>query len=318
MSLKKMAKLIGAALCGVLAGAVSAETLDITPRTAVITAFAPEKMAMVALLSDKKTYQLHGAEIIAGTLAGHPVLLAESGVSMVNAALTAQSLIDRFKVERIVFSGIAGGIDPSLHVGDVVVPEEWAEPLESVIMRETADDAKAPQWMEDEMISGLPAYGVIASKKVDTNHEFHQSFKVDPALLETARKVAASLSLNACASDRHCLDQPPHVVVGGVGVSTMSFVDNAKFRDWLYSAWKARATDMESAAVAQVAFVNGVPFIAFRSLSDLAGGETDANRTDLFMTLAAENAASVVKSFIAELPKPDGSRRTQVERQKIL
>ncbi len=257
---------------------------------------------MIALLTDKKIYRLHGAVIVAGTLAGHPVLLAESGVSMVNASLTAQSLIDRFKIERIVFSGIAGGIDPSLHVGDVVVPEEWAEPLETVVMRETADGAKAPEWMADEVLP-LPAFGVIASKKIDTNHEFHQSFKADPALIGMARKVAANLTLKACASDRHCLDQPPRIVVGGVGVSTMSFVDNAKFRDWLFTAWKARATDMESAAVAQVAYINGVPFIAFRSLSDLAGGEADANRMDVFMTLAAENAATVVQAFIGGLPK---------------
>jgi len=303
MSLKKMTNVIGLTLCVALAGAASAEELDKTPRTAVITAFAPEKTAMVALLADKKIYKLHGAEIVAGTLAGRPVVLAESGVSMVNATLTAQNLIDRFKIERIVFSGIAGGIDPSLHVGDVVVPEEWAEPMETVIMRETPEGPKAPAWMASEVLP-LPVYdGTIASKKIDTNHEFHASFKADAALLDTAKKVAASLKLKACSSDRHCLDQPPQILVGGMGVSTMSFVDNAKFRDWLYTAWKARATDMESAAVAQVAYVNNVPFIAFRSLSDLAGGEADANRMDLFMTLAAENAAAVVKAFVGELPK---------------
>lgn len=294
-----------AACLGILlAGAASAQTLDPMPRTAVITAFAPEKTAMIALLADKKSYRLHGAEIVAGTLAGRPVLLAESGVSMVNASLTAQSLIDRFKVERIVFSGIAGGIDPTLHVGDVVVPEEWAEPMETVIMRDTPEGAKAPAWMADEVISTVPPYdGTIASKKIDTNHEFHATFKADAALLETARKVAAGLKLKACSSDTHCLGQPPRILVGGIGVSTMSFVDNAKFRDWLYAGWKARATDMESAAVAQVAYVNGVPFIAFRSLSDLAGGEAGGNQMDLFMTLAAENAAAVVKAFVGELPK---------------
>src|SRR5579859_3858119 len=299
----RLTKFLAIGLLAAWSGAHAAEKItDTLPRTAVITAFAPEKTAMVALLTDKKVYKLHGAEIVAGTLAGHDVLLAESGVSMVNASLTAQSLIDRFKIERIVFSGIAGGIDPSLHVGDVVVPEEWVEPLETVVMRETSEGPKAPEWMADEVLP-LPAFGVIASKKIDTNHEFHQSFKADPALLATARKVAASLKLKACSSDRHCLDQPPQILVGGVGVSTMSFVDNAKFRDWLFTAWKARATDMESAAVAQVAYVNGVPFIAFRSLSDLAGGEAGSNQMDVFMTLAAENAASVVKAFVGELPK---------------
>lgn len=302
MSLKNLMKAAGLALCMILAGAAAAQTPDAKPRTAVITAFGPEKTAMMALLADRKIYRLHGAEIVAGTLAGHPVLLAESGVSMVNASLTAQSLIDRFNVERIVFSGIAGGIDPSLHIGDVVVPEEWAEPLETVIMRETPGGPKAPGWMAEEVLP-LPAFGMIASKKVETNHQFHQSFKADPALLEIARKVAAGLKLKACSSDQRCLDQPPRILVGGMGVSTMSFVDNVKFRDWLFSAWHARATDMESAAVAQVASVNGIPFIAFRSLSDLAGGETDSNRMDLFMMLAAENAAAVVEAFVGDLPK---------------
>jgi adenosylhomocysteine nucleosidase len=220
---------------------------------------------------------------------------------MVNASMTAQILIDRFKVARIVFSGIAGGIDPSLHVGDVVVPEEWAEPMESVLMRETPDGPKAPGWMEREL-TGQPGFGVMAPKRVNVAGSFQTSFKADPALLEAARKTAAGLSLKACASDGHCLDQPPQVLIGGIGVSTMSFVDNAKYRDYLFQTWHARATDMESAAVAQVAQINGVPFIAFRSLSDLAGGDAEGNQMVTFMVLAAENAAAVVRAFVGKLP----------------
>jgi adenosylhomocysteine nucleosidase len=278
-----------------------AHCLDSHPRTAIMTAFAPEKAAMMGLLKDKKIYRLHGTEIVAGTLEGHPVLLAESGISMVNASLTAQSLIDCFKIARIVFSGIAGGIDPALHVGDVVAPEEWAQPMESVMMRETAEGPKTPDWMGEEL-TDLAPFGVMKPKKIDLGGTYHQTFKADPALLGIARKIAASLSLKACSSDQRCLDQPPKILVGGLGVSTQSFIDNAKLRDWLNETWHARATDMESAAVAQVAFINGVPFIAFRSLSDLAGGEADGNRMDLFMTLAAENAATTVKAFVAALP----------------
>jgi adenosylhomocysteine nucleosidase len=291
-----------AALALLFSAPSGAAPLDPRPLTAIMTAFAPEKAAMMALLGDKKVYRLHGAEIVTGTLEGHRVLLAESGVSMVNASMTAQSLIDRFKVERIVFSGIAGGIDPSLHVGDVVVPEEWAQPMESVMMRETPEGPKPPDWMAPELTDVAP-FGVMKPKKVDVAETYHESFPADAALLAAARKVAASVSLKNCSSDRRCLDQPPKILVGGTGVSTQSFIDNAKLRGWLFEAWRARATDMESAAVAQVATINGVPFIAFRSLSDLAGGEENANRMDLFMTLAAENAASVVKAFVAELPR---------------
>jgi adenosylhomocysteine nucleosidase len=61
---------------------------------------------------------------------------------------------------------------------------------------------------------------------------------------------------------------------------------------------------MESAAVAQVAYANGVPVIIFRSLSDLAGGDAGANQMTIFMTLAAVNSADVVRAFIAALPAP--------------
>ena len=59
---------------------------------------------------------------------------------------------------------------------------------------------------------------------------------------------------------------------------------------------------MESAAVAQVAYANSIPFIAFRSLSDLAGGGEGENEMGTFMSLASDNSASVVTAFIAALP----------------
>ena len=77
-------------------------------------------------------------------------------------------------------------------------------------------------------------------------------------------------SLSDAASDSACLEAPPRVVVGGQGVSGQAFVDNAKFREFAFDAFKAQVLDMETAAVATVAYANGVPFIGFRSLSDLA------------------------------------------------
>ena len=92
------------------------------------------------------------------------------------------------------------------------------------------------------------------------------------------------------------------MVVGGNGVSGQAFVDNAALRAWAYTTFQAKVLDMESAAVAQVAFVNGVPFIAFRSLSDLAGGDPGANQARTFFQLASDNSAAVVRAFVAALP----------------
>ena len=66
-------------------------------------------------------------------------------------------------------------------------------------------------------------------------------------------------------------------------------------------AFNADVLDMESAAVAHVAYANKVPFIAFRSLSDLAGGEEHENMIETFRQLASDNSASVVKEFLKAL-----------------
>jgi adenosylhomocysteine nucleosidase len=120
-------------------------------------------------------------------------------------------------------------------------------------------------------------------------------------MLAIARDVAAKTKLQRC-HDNLCLLKDPRVVVGGNGVSGMAFVDNAKLREWAYATFQARVLDMETAAVGHVAYANGVPFIAFRSLSDLAGGDPGQNQARAFYPLASENSATVVLAFLKALP----------------
>jgi len=85
---------------------------------------------------------------------------------------------------------------------------------------------------------------------------------------------------------------------GGNGVSGAAFVDNVQFRGYVFDTVEARVLDMESAAMAPVAYANDVPFIAFRSLSELAGGGGADNEMPVFLSLAAGNAARVVTAFL--------------------
>eukprot|EP01042_Synura_sphagnicola_P014979 gene14979-18944_t len=135
-----------------LAAPAQAQKVDDTPRTVVITAFGPEFDALSGAIGNPKTIAINGLSFVTGTLEGHPVVLMKSGVSVVNAAMTTQLVIDRFAVRRIVFSGIAGGVDPSLAIGDVGVPEAWGQYLEASCARET------PQgWQPPERFDGAPA-----------------------------------------------------------------------------------------------------------------------------------------------------------------
>lgn len=298
-----------AALC--LAQPALAQKLDETPRTLVMTAFAPEWDALVPQVAAPVEHHANGLTFLAGTMAGKPVLLMQSGVSMVNAAMNTQLALDRFAVKRIVFSGIAGGVDPGLSIGDVIVPQDWAQYLEVSFARKTRKGWVTPEAVDP---TAPPNWGMMFPRGVRLGNaadpvKRHYSFGVDPALLDLARRVAPTVTLRQCVGDatpasdsKACLPHDPKIVVGGTGVSAGVFADNAEFRDYLASAWKARVLDMESAAVAQVAYANQVPTIIFRSLSDLAGGDAKENQMYTFMALASVNSAEVVRAFVTALP----------------
>lgn len=95
---------------------------DSAPRIAVLSAFEPELTLLLAQLQNPARQQINGVDFTTGTLEGKPVVLFLSGISMVNATMNTQLAIDRFNVKVIVFSGIAGGVNPALHIGDVTVP----------------------------------------------------------------------------------------------------------------------------------------------------------------------------------------------------
>ncbi|WP_379070265.1 5'-methylthioadenosine/S-adenosylhomocysteine nucleosidase [Mesorhizobium sp. UC22_110] len=297
---------IGLLFFTMLSAAVSAaERLDDKPRIAVVSAFPPEWMGLQADLSDRTEHEINGRQFITGKLAGKDVVLFLSGVSMVNAAMTMQVALDRFVVTSVVFSGIAGGVDPALSIGDVVVADQWGEYLEAVFARKVGDGYEIPPFIPKDQFAG---YGMIVPRSVtvtrrgDTAEETKFWFPSDPALLDAARKVAARLELQACAPENKCLASPPKIIVGGNGVSGQAFVDNAEFRDYVHKTFDAKVLDMESAAVAHVTYSNHVPFLAVRSLSDLAGGGEGANQMATFMALASTNSANVVKALLAEMP----------------
>lgn len=309
MRLVSLAAVTAAALVSLPAQAV-AERFDATPRTVVMTAFSPEWDAMAPAIADAREYHANGLTFLAGTLEGKPVVLMQSGVSMVNAAMNTQLVLDRFNVRRIVFSGIAGGVDPKLSIGDVIVARDWAQYLEVSFARRTEQGWAVPEPVDErapknwEMMFPRGVRVGSASKEAQR----HYTLAVDPGLLDLAQKVTAKITLQRCtegagaASGEHCLVQAPKVVVGGTGVSAGVFADNKEFREYLQQAWNARVLDMESAAVVQVAYANDVPAIVFRSLSDLAGGDTGENQMNTFMALASVNSAHVVRAFVAALP----------------
>ena len=275
--------------------------IDTTPRMAILSAFAPELQLLQSHMQQPQTHVVQGVTFITGQLESQPVVLALSGISMVNAAMNTQLLFDRFNVTHLIFSGIAGGVNPDLHIGDVSVPARWGQYLESVMMREQSPGQyKAPSSKGE---FDFAPYGMMQPRAVrvqpndgsDIQRKFW--FDVDPQMLKVARSIE-SVPLRACDQEDRCLNRAPRLAVGGNGVSGQAFMDNADFRQYVFSTFQANVLDMESAACAQVAWRAGVPFIAFRSLSDLAGGGPGENEMHTFLHIAADNAAQVLLAFL--------------------
>lgn len=307
----RCARLWGAAaLAALLSGCAatgprhnSAVRLDDTPRIAVISAFAPEIKVLLPLVQQPVKHSVNGVEFTTGTLEGKPVIVFLSGVSMTNAAMNTQLVLDRFHVSHIVYSGIAGGVNPGLNIGDVTVPARWGQYMEWLMAREDQPGQySAPAWMKKELT--MPAFGMMHPRPVEVRSAAAPApvkkfwFDADSQMLAAARSVQ-NVQFEHCLQ-ANCLKQRPKLVVGGNGVSGQAFVDNKAFREYAFRAFEANVLDMETAATAMVAHSNGVPYIAFRSLSDLAGGGEGENEMGTFMGLAAANSATVLRAFLAQ------------------
>lgn len=223
--------------------------------------------------------------------------------------------------------GIAGNANPQLQIGDVTIPHYWAHTGLWNWQRwgDDADDELALESAGDytreigylrfsDYNNNNTTYGSVSTDNflnrvwyqpeeifsVDGHPEVRQHafwVPVDALYLSLAKNLEG-MKLERCMNST-CLPRAPEVVMVERGVSANVFVDNAAYREFLRSKFNATPIDMESAAVALVCLQQRKPFIAIRALSDLAGGGSSvSNEADAFAPLAAQNAVSVMLSFV--------------------
>lgn len=274
------------------------------PLIAICAAYPPELAALHQEfgVSEAKGFTrttINGLTFWRGRYQGRDLVFFRTGVSIVNAAYQLQLALDRFPITTLLFAGVAGGTDPALHVGDVVIPEFWAYHAESAYLNE---DGKGGYHRPEYYKARYENFGMIFPSDVTVIREGETDFKTmpkfaaDPALLEAARKAVPKLPPLRAAGRK------VSVSVGGTGVSAAVFLDNAPYREWVYRVWQARCTDMESTALAHVAYANRKPFLIVRGLSDLAGAQKGINPIEANESPVSEIAVKVLKRIVDELP----------------
>ena len=198
---------------------------------------------------------------------GGNVRVEKCGIGKVNAALGAQRLINEFHPDAIISSGCAGGNGDEVNIQDVVVSTELC--YHDVYCGTAIDDTTVYG-----QVQGLPA-----------------RYQADPYLLQKAAAVANS-SLFTLHSSLH----------QGLIVTGDWFVDSKeKMREIIGHFPEAKAVDMESCAIAQTCYINKVPFISFRVISDIPLRDTDASQYHDFWDTIAEHSFQVTKTFVESL-----------------
>jgi adenosylhomocysteine nucleosidase len=226
---------------------------------AIVAAMQQELAAVLALMPDENRQVVAGREFWRGHLHGQEVVAVLSRIGKVAAATTATVLIERFGVERIVFTGVAGGLGPGVKVGDIVVAESFLQ----------HDLDASPIFPKYE----VPLYGL-------------SRFSTDPRL-----------SAQLAAAARSAL--PGVTLHRGLVVSGDRFVATTAESRALQSALpEALAVEMEGAAFAQVCHDYGVPFAAVRTISDRADDAAHVDFTQFIQEVASRYSAAIVAALL--------------------
>jgi adenosylhomocysteine nucleosidase len=243
--------------------------------TAILSALAQEQHGLIELLANPSQVSHAGRDFWLGDLHGQRVVLALSKIGKVAAATTATALIERFDVQRMVFTGVAGGLKTGVNVGDVVVAHDFVQ----------HDMDASPLFPRYE----VPLYG---KTRFDGDTALtEQLFEAARAAL-TERRVsqaypAAKAHLGLIASgDRF---------VSGAGEST------ALRAALLAANHDVLAVEMEGAAVAQVCHDYRLPFAAVRTISDRADDTAHVDFPSFIDQVASKYAQVIIERFLTSL-----------------
>ena len=192
----------------------------------------------------------------------HELILVQSGLGKVNAAVVSTLLIEKFECELLLFSGVAGGIDPGIEIGEVIIGESLIQYDYGTLKNR-------------ELLPFRP--GSIPTGESKNELEY----SLDPKI---KHKIKVSL---------------PNVRMGIILTGDV-FLQCEETQKELFEKYGAQAIDMEGAAVAQVAEQFGIPAIVVRCLSDLAGADSQ-KLSSKFLNMAAKRSFNTAQKILKVL-----------------
>ena len=202
-----------------------------------------------------------GMEFYTGTLKGVDVVIVRSGIGKVNAGLCAQILADVFQVTHIINTGVAGSLNAKLDIGDILISKDAL--YHDMDVR-----------IFGYQLGEVPQMGC-------------REFKADKAMIEAA--------VSSCKE----VNPDIHVEVGRI-LSGDQFISDKAKKETLIADFQGDCTEMEGAAIAHSAYLNKIPFVIIRAISDKADDSAEMDYPT-FEKAAALHSAKLVEAMMPRI-----------------
>ena len=229
----------------------------------IIGAMEEEVEALRGKLTYVKTTSRASMDFYAGKMGNKEVVIVRSGIGKVNAGICTQILADLFQVDAVINTGIAGSLKAEINIGDIVV----------------SSDA-----LQHDMDARQFGYARGEIPRMDTI-----SFPADPELVAMAKAACEEVNPDI------------RVFVGRV-VTGDQFIAERSVKNEIASWTEGYCTEMEGAAIAQAAYLNKVPFVIVRAISDKADDSATMDYPT-FEAQAIEHSVKLVESFVSRIPE---------------
>ena len=224
----------------------------------IIGAMEEEVAALKEAMEIEETVEQAGMTFCKGTLCGKEAVVVRSGIGKVNAGICAQILVDRFRADTLINTGIAGSLDARIDIGDIVISTDLVQ-----------HDVDAVNFGYEP--GQIPQMDVF-------------SFAADEALSALTEKVCREVN-------------PDISVFCGRVVSGDQFVADKAVKERISGLFHGLCTEMEGAAIAQAAYLNEIPFVVIRAISDKAD-ESASEDYPTFERKAAQHCMRLVEELV--------------------
>lgn len=247
---------------------------------AILSAMAEENASLVAQMSDVSISEIGGRHYYSGRLWGVDAVVVFSHWGKVAAASTATVLITQFNVSEVIFTGVAGGIDPSLNVGDVVIASQLYQ--HDVDVRPIIARHEIPMLG----IAAMPSSVLRQQQLLDAARKFAGT-QVDQMM---SKEIVDEFSLHS-----------PKVVLAAIASGDQFVSSTASVNDLRSRLPDVVCVEMEGGAVAQVCIEFDIPFSVIRTVSDSADEEAGIDFPRFVKEAAQIFSSGIVKNLFDQL-----------------